>query len=344
MQLIGHVVEDSVIATAAPFLTGTVDILLFESIEGTDPAAWPQGLFGLNPFNNGDDYRTPSVLHGWNATQTIPAIQLGFYFGVNGTELTVGGIDEAKINPLDGYKGSEQIDNAELQAYFLSADGQSLSMNLRDIAYGADSFDNEQADADGKAYIEANVDLNSAFIRLPADMFSQFQEFLGEEAICSTEICYFPKVCSEITDGLEPLNFKFDSHQYFVLHGYDYVFDGTLLGAAYEKACIVGVALARDESTDDSEGTLRVVLGQAFLKNFYTTFDYDNQGITFSLHTESTALIVPNKLYNLTEGTVITLLVLVILAALLSFGYLGYQFFPRKSKKTSQQPLLEKTA
>ncbi len=71
--------------------------------------------------------------------------------------------------------------------------------------------------------------------------------------------------------------------------------------------------------------------------------DYDNAGISFSVTTTTNALIAPNRIYNLSETKVITLLVLVILAALLSFGYLCYQFFPRKAKKNQQtEPLIQK--
>ncbi len=84
---------------------------------------------------------------------------------------------------------------------------------------------------------------------------------------CTDEFCYYVGNCTDIAPKLLPLKFKFADNFLYTIPPLEYLIDGEALEIL--GYCIFGVSGAFSYNT--------YVLGDVFLRSFYSVFDFENQ-------------------------------------------------------------------
>ena len=81
--------------------------------------------------------------------------------------------------------------------------------------------------------------------------------------LCSTEICYSKESCQSLATSLKDLIFSFDNKVFYNVPASEYLIHGN--DVDMPEFCVIGI---KGEKNSD-----KIVLGQIFLKSFYTIFD-----------------------------------------------------------------------
>ncbi len=225
-------------------------------------------------------------------------------------------------------KPSSSYNNSQLNHYHYDEDSESLALKTYNVTFGQQSL---FTSGESRGPLESIVDISSRFIRVPNSIFQNLIKQLGDNAKCSTEFCYFDGECKDTEDSnLQPLNIRFEGDQFFAVHPHEYLIKGK--DFKLNNVCLVAIV---SHDVDDY-----VILGQTFLKGFYTTFDYLNKGIIFSLHTESKASISYEAVYHSSSILVPILITLAVVLVGLGVGFFFWK--KRQNKKVGgvSEPLL----
>lgn len=121
--------------------------------------------------------------------------------------------------------------------------------------------------------------------------------------------CYFNNTrCEDITGKLEPMRFIFGGVVYEIkIQAFlkDVSSDGALTGpppapkpgVAYTGGCMFELRPAKDKNEPAGSHEHRFLMGNTFLKNFVSVYDYDQQQVKLgvSVHSESLAKAYPYK-------------------------------------------------
>lgn len=141
----------------------------------------------------------------------------------------------------------------------------------------------------------------------------KFISFVCTRKVDSNELgpCYFNNTrCEDITNKLEPMRFIFGKIVYEIkINAFlKDVINGGFLdtppkpaapGKAYDGACMFEIRPSGDrESTgDEMDSERRFLMGNTFLKNFVSVYDYDQQSVKLgvNIHSEMLAKAYPYK-------------------------------------------------
>lgn len=136
----------------------------------------------------------------------------------------------------------------------------------------------------------AVIDSGTTLMILPSKLFDSLMNLLADRfkddhditMICTRkpdsnaiEVCYFNNTkCAALYSKIDPIHFVFDK-TVFELESPGFLKDDmNLVEETQQKvpACVVDVRGANDESNPEER---RFLMGNTFLKNFYSVYDYD---------------------------------------------------------------------
>lgn len=120
----------------------------------------------------------------------------------------------------------------------------------------------------------AIVDTGTSFLYLPNSEFQDIKkEFLAIDGIECDEYCVsYNKTCNEIVPYMKNLTIMMDGVQY-TMPPAAYVL--TPNPKMYKEKCLIPVS-----PLPDSAGL--AILGDTFIRNYYTSFDFDKNTVTFA--------------------------------------------------------------
>jgi len=109
---------------------------------------------------------------------------------------------------------------------------------------------------------------------------------------CSMGLCIGGLSCEHIEPKLSNLTIKIDNF-YFDIMPHGYLINATDLGVEpeFENKCIFGI-IPLPEIVGDS---LMFLLGDAFLRNFYSVFDYDEQQVYLAVNKHAENQVAINR-------------------------------------------------
>jgi hypothetical protein len=132
------------------------------------------------------------------------------------------------------------------------------------------------------------VDSGTTLIIMPPDdfalLYAKFKKELGSDTlICAYGICMAYESCSSISSKLLPLYFAFDDEIQFSVPPSEYLLDGSdFIGM--QNTCIVGI-MGMEFKTNF------YILGDIFLKNYYSVYNFEDNSVGLGLSISSTAAI-----------------------------------------------------
>ena len=170
----------------------------------------------------------------------------------------------------------------------------------RGFKYGSKTLMNPEKE---KAIL-AVIDSGTTLMVLPYTIFDSFVQEIASKVkndhsvnmICTRtpgsdeneiDVCYFNNTkCSQIAPKLEPIKFVFDK-SVFELKPQAYLKDDQNEIEETGKnvdACVVDIRPGKDKNHPDER---RFLMGNTFLKNFYSVYDYDWEQIRLGVNIHS---------------------------------------------------------
>ena len=218
------------------------------------------GILGMSPGRESRD--GPSYMHALKEQGVISEAKASFWinsYGDNDSYVFIGG-------DAPGY--ASQGGDVWKQKLYKNQD-QWWTIKMHSVEYGGDDIKDS-----GIGY--AIIDSGTSLLYLGTE---DYQNFLNKvlssvptDALdCTTNVYCFSNsyTCDELTPYMEPLMIQLENN-YYTLPPEAYTFSAA--DTRYQNLCTVAVTY-----TDSSSGIY--ILGDTFMRNFVTTFDYDNYQI-----------------------------------------------------------------
>lgn len=108
--------------------------------------------------------------------------------------------------------------------------------------------------------------------------------FSSAEYGCVKGMCLINQTCEEAAAKLDPLQVVIED-RVFELDPMGFLMSGSLVDAKLARTCIIAV-MPNPEVMDGSPYTM-FLLGDAFLRNFYSVYDYEHQAVQLAVNTHS---------------------------------------------------------
>ena len=212
------------------------------------------GILGLSPPN--ESQNGPSYIKALYKQGTIDEEVATFWLNSYGEEnsmVTFGG------KPENASRG-ESFKQDLVKRY-----DEWWTVNLHTVEYGGNDIKDS-----GIGY--AILDTGTSLLYLGTEDYYNFADQMLSQAPlgaldCTSLIYCFSDTltCDELSPHLSPLKIQLEDN-YYTLPAASYMFDR---GNIYQKKCTIGISY-----TDSTSGVY--ILGDTFLRNFVTTFDYNN--------------------------------------------------------------------
>lgn len=254
------------------------------------------GILGLSPRNSGKHSLLAELKIAGLIDKTQVSFSNAFYRGTElfkkskdgNSYIMFGGFNESQI--VGGEEGLVTLPMASEKVnptYYWGVEGWGF-------AYG------ETVVMDPKSMnepINAVIDSGTTLNIIPQDVYETFVDVLAKKfendtsvsLVCQrtkskgqVEMCYFNKTkCEDMYKKLDPIKFQFGA----------YIFEqdpiAYLKEYDYKKSKMCTIHLRGSKESGDSKRKNRFLMGNVFLKNFYSVYDFDQQAVLLGVNVHS---------------------------------------------------------
>ncbi|CDW83707.1 eukaryotic aspartyl protease family protein [Stylonychia lemnae] len=266
------------------------------------------GILGLAPDQESNG---PSYVAKLKESKVIDKKQVGLYIAsdVDGSVMSFGGYDKEML------KSCSDNDGCGVHWYDLTGKNW-WQIEIQDIVF-------DESSILGSSTSKAIVDSGTSMITVPRDVFSKFKSTLdtsysSEDISCDDQdmMCFYQGECKDYYSKFKHLKIQLGDRWVFTIPPQDYLVDQTIQGKQF---CFFGV-FGHDSNL--------VILGDAFLRTYYTVYDFDGDQVGVALHKYSLGTL--EKKFPV---WIIVMIVILGIFIILLIAYLIYRRYKNKKLK-----------
>ena len=250
---------------------GCINFKFLSLEQGTGLDKDADGILGLSPEMSTDRADQHLI---WSLMKQKQISKASFSLSLSDSNsfAVLGGIDDSQIvggsNGLRPFRNNPDI-FSHIKAWALSGKG---------LFYGLPQIGD-------KGTFPAVIDTGSTMIAVPTPLFSALQQKWGEsvkDLDCKGDFCQTSQKCDTILSAIQPVGFliaggsQAGGQTVFEVKPDSYLFQTP-------DFCQFGIA----ENKLDHFNNKNIILGQLFLKHFYTVFNYENEQISLGVNVNS---------------------------------------------------------
>ena len=107
-------------------------------------------------------------------------------------------------------------------------------------------------------------------------------------------MCYVYMSCDDVTKHIKPLIFQFGSSEEYIVPPFEYLLVGDDIEESYAGLCLFGIV-----GSHSSWSVGKYLLGQTFLRSFYSIYDMEKNHVGLIVHRYSTATIKEPSIWRI---------------------------------------------